>query len=88
MSLPADRPEGFPHIIKSTSSTNIHEVTSTNNLTIADGVATFLWDWDRIEFYRFFDLSISKFEVHYNAPDRVIKRVIITRCEKRVWVRG
>lgn len=82
-SLPADRPDGFPHIIKLQSD---FEMTETDFLTCADGVATFLWHWNKDEFHHFFDLTEAKFELEYHAPGSAIKKMVIKRNKKRVMV--
>ena len=81
--LPADRGIGFPHIV---IPNDFDEESDTSSLTFADGVATFLWNWDRVQFYKFFDMTKDKFEIHYDAPQALIKDMLITRQGRTVMV--
>lgn len=60
--LPSDRGDGFPHIVDLSRYDCDGPVE--NNLSCADGVATFLWNWDKKQFDCFFDLKEEDFEVH------------------------
>jgi hypothetical protein len=82
--LPTSRPPGFPHVIDART---FSESTDIINLRFADGIATFLWNWDKDQFHRFFDLGkTNKFEIHYDAPDDMIKDMIISRMGSTVVV--
>lgn len=83
--LPPSRPPGFPHIV---DARGFSESTDITNLRFGDGIATFLWNWDKDQFHRFFDLNKPKFEIHYGAPDAMIKDMIISRIGKTVIVSG
>ncbi|UJO18707.1 uncharacterized protein CLAFUR5_07217 [Fulvia fulva] len=74
--LPANRGIGFPHIVMTN---DFDEESDTSEVSFADGIATFLWNWDRVQFYKFFDMTKDKFEIHYDAPQGPIKDMIIWR---------
>ncbi|CZT19137.1 uncharacterized protein RCC_04983 [Ramularia collo-cygni] len=83
-SLPADRPIGFPHIID----LDHYELDDPGYFspTCADGVATFLYNWNREQFRRFFDLTEESFELRYDAPEGCVNKMCITRKKNVVTV--
>lgn len=74
-SLPATRGKGYPHYVNTST---FSEETDISNLTFADGIATFLWNWDRTRFTRFFDMTKPNFEISRDAPDGMISCMIIS----------
>lgn len=89
-SLPATRPPGFPHIIDLHRDRFHTDETNCADLTCADGIATFLWKWDKEQFHRFFDLlAVPEFEIHYEVPGEVQYRTndtVISRTNRTVTV--
>lgn len=82
--LPVDRPRGYPHVV---DFRDFDEETDDTTLHFADGVATFLWLWNKDSFRRFFDLEKDTFEIHYRAPNSyTIKDMIISRRSRWVTV--
>lgn len=82
--LPVNRPSGYPHVV---DTRNFDEDTNVDCLTLGDGIATFLWNWNCNEFHNFFNFSQEKFEIWYQAPNGVIKDMVITRSGRNVTVR-
>jgi hypothetical protein len=81
--LPSYRPKGYPHIV---GIDGFREDTNISNLTFADGIATFLWSWNKEQFEKFFDMSNYHFDIHYSAPDGLIKDMVITRMGHSISV--
>ena len=81
-SLPTNQAIGCPHVV---NTSGFDEETDMHNLRFANGIATFLWKWDREQFNKFFDMSEERFEVHYEAQS-LIKDMLLTRMGNMVMV--
>jgi hypothetical protein len=78
-------PKGFPHIV---DASDFDDETDTNEMTFADGIAINLpLELGPYPFAKFFDLSQDRFELHYVAPDDLIKDMIIAQTGRSVIVR-
>lgn len=85
-SLPADRPSRYPRIVDLTSFNKTTDEVDKTGLAGADGVATFLWNWDRTQFDRFFDLTRKQFDLHYQGPKGSVESMVISRNDRTVIV--
>lgn len=86
--FPANKPPGYPHIIK-TSISGFHDETDQQDLRAVDGVATFFWNWKPEEARKFFDLSRYRYEfAEFAKPshDTMYQGFIIGRVGRYVMV--
>ncbi|EME43613.1 hypothetical protein DOTSEDRAFT_72848 [Dothistroma septosporum NZE10] len=81
--LPPSRSIDFPHIIQIS---DYDPAADLRDLTFPDIIATFLWHWDRVQFYKFFDMSRNHFELHYRAPRASGRDMVISRNGRGVMV--
>lgn len=58
--LPVNRPRGYPHLI---DTRDFDEDTDQADLRAADGVVTLLYKWKPEELDKFFDMTMSKYEL-------------------------
>lgn len=81
-SLPATAPTGHPHII----SGSFHEETDKTNLRAADGIATFLYNWDPSILDEILNPVTSRIEIVRKQKSRVMEDMVIAKFGKSVMV--
>lgn len=92
--LPRNRPTGYPHII---DTDDFSASTDTGALTLADGIATFLWNKSTALFDDFFDLRNDDFSYEYASASAgtdtgtnrggLVQNMLIVRRKTLVVVR-
>jgi hypothetical protein len=80
--LPATAPTGHPHIITG----SFHEETDKTNLRAADGVATFLYNWDPSILDEFLNPAIPQLEIVRKQKRQIMEDMVIAKHGQSVMV--
>lgn len=80
--LPARAPTGHPHIITG----SFHEETDKDDLRAADGVATFLYNWDPSILDEFLNPATSHLEIVRKEKRQIMEDLVIAKHERSVMV--
>ena len=85
--LPPERPVGFPHLI---DTEKLHEDTDTDDLRLADGIATMIYKWKPAELEKFLRVGNTKYDLLRDERENrtTIFNIKIRRVGNLVTVSG